>query len=190
MSDRQQQASQSLGQGLGYAVGACAQGEVAGVKISAHGAPVCSAACFILRISRAAPGVSRLSLEKQGQGRFKMRRANPAITITGDSEMQVQFTVNGRAASIDVPPTPCWCAARAPALTGTHVGCDTSQCGACTVHVNGRAVKSCTMLAVQAQGAEVTTIEGMAAPTAPCTPCRRRSRSATACSAASARPAW
>jgi len=47
-------------------------------------------------------------------------------------------------------------------LTGTHVGCDTSQCGACTVHVDGRAVKSCTMLAVQAEGCEVTTIEGMA----------------------------
>ncbi len=47
-------------------------------------------------------------------------------------------------------------------LTGTHVGCDTSQCGACTVHVDGRAVKSCTMLAVQADGCEVTTIEGMA----------------------------
>ncbi|SET08173.1 (2Fe-2S)-binding protein [Oceanicella actignis] len=49
-------------------------------------------------------------------------------------------------------------------LTGTHVGCDTSQCGACVVHVNGSAVKSCTMLALEAQGAEVTTIEGMAAP--------------------------
>ena len=48
-------------------------------------------------------------------------------------------------------------------LTGTHVGCDTSQCGACTVHVNGRAVKSCAMLAVQAQGAQLTTIEGLAA---------------------------
>ena len=47
-------------------------------------------------------------------------------------------------------------------LTGTHVGCDTSQCGACVVHVNGRAVKSCTMLAIEADGAEVTTIEGMA----------------------------
>ena len=47
-------------------------------------------------------------------------------------------------------------------LTGTHVGCDTSQCGACTVHVDGHAVKSCTMLAVQADGATVTTIEGMA----------------------------
>src|SRR5262250_142537 len=49
------------------------------------------------------------------------------------------------------------------ALTGTHVGCDTSQCGACTVHLNGRAVKSCSMLAVQAAGAELTTIEGLAA---------------------------
>ncbi len=48
-------------------------------------------------------------------------------------------------------------------LTGTHVGCDTSQCGACTVLVDGRAVKSCTMLALQAEGTEVTTIEGLAA---------------------------
>ena len=47
-------------------------------------------------------------------------------------------------------------------LTGTHVGCDTSQCGACTVHVNGLAVKSCTMFAVQAEGAEILTIEGLA----------------------------
>jgi carbon-monoxide dehydrogenase small subunit len=47
-------------------------------------------------------------------------------------------------------------------LTGTHVGCDTSQCGACVVHVDGRSAKSCTMLAVQAAGAEVTTIEGLA----------------------------
>jgi carbon-monoxide dehydrogenase small subunit len=47
-------------------------------------------------------------------------------------------------------------------LTGTHVGCDTAQCGACTIHLNGRAVKSCSMLAVQAQGAQVTTIEGLA----------------------------
>jgi carbon-monoxide dehydrogenase small subunit len=47
-------------------------------------------------------------------------------------------------------------------LTGTHIGCDTSQCGCCTVHVDGRAVKSCTMLAAQADGATVVTIEGMA----------------------------
>ena len=49
-------------------------------------------------------------------------------------------------------------------LTGTHVGCDTSQCGACVVHVDGKAVKSCTMLALEAEGAEVATIEGQAAP--------------------------
>ena len=48
-------------------------------------------------------------------------------------------------------------------LTGTHVGCNTSQCGACTVHINGRAVKSCSLLVAQAQGAEVLTIEGLAA---------------------------
>ncbi len=47
-------------------------------------------------------------------------------------------------------------------LTGTHVGCDTSSCGACTIHVNGKATKSCTLLAVQADGCEITTIEGMA----------------------------
>ncbi len=48
-------------------------------------------------------------------------------------------------------------------LTGTHVGCDTSQCGACTVHLDGRPVKACTMLAIQAEGHEVTTIEGIGA---------------------------
>src|SRR5512134_2802049 len=49
-------------------------------------------------------------------------------------------------------------------LTGTHIGCDTSQCGACTVHVDGRAIKSCTMLAAQAEGCAVMTIEGLGAP--------------------------
>ncbi|MFT7025923.1 MAG: carbon-monoxide dehydrogenase small subunit [Paracoccaceae bacterium] len=48
-------------------------------------------------------------------------------------------------------------------LTGTHIGCDTSQCGACTVHVNGQAIKACTMFAAEAQGADVRTVEGMAA---------------------------
>ena len=55
-------------------------------------------------------------------------------------------------------------------LTGTHVGCETTQCGACVVHVNGLAVKSCTMLALQCEGAVVTTIEGLAAPRAPLHP--------------------
>ena len=72
--------------------------------------------------------------------------------------------------------------------TGTVVGCDTSNCGACTVHLNGQSVKSCSVLAVQADGGEVTTIEGLARDGS-CTPCRRRSTSTTPCSAASARPA-
>jgi aerobic carbon-monoxide dehydrogenase small subunit len=55
-------------------------------------------------------------------------------------------------------------------LTGTHVGCDTSQCGACVVHVNGKAVKSCTILALQLEGADVLTIEGLAAPDGPLHP--------------------
>ena len=72
-------------------------------------------------------------------------------------------------------------------LTGTHTGCDTTNCGACTVLFDGTPVKSCTMLAVQADGHEVTTVEGLAPP-ASCTRCRRASRTSTACSAASARP--
>jgi carbon-monoxide dehydrogenase small subunit len=55
-------------------------------------------------------------------------------------------------------------------LTGTHVGCDTTQCGACVVHVNGIAIKSCTMLALQCEGAAITTIEGLASPKAPLHP--------------------
>lgn len=79
--------------------------------------------------------------------------------------MQVKFKVNGKAASIDVPPNTLLVHALREhlKLTGTHVGCDTAQCGACTVHVDGRAIKSCNTLAVQHQGAEITTIEGLAA---------------------------
>ena len=73
--------------------------------------------------------------------------------------------VNGRETSRDVEPSTLLVQFLREnlQLTGTHVGCDTGQCGACTVHVNGRAVKSCNMLAVQAAGSEVTTIEGVAA---------------------------
>jgi aerobic carbon-monoxide dehydrogenase small subunit len=77
----------------------------------------------------------------------------------------ISMTVNGQAVSRDVEPQTLLVQFIRDTLqlTGTHVGCDTSQCGACTVHLNGRAVKSCSMLAVQAQGAELTTIEGLAA---------------------------
>ena len=78
--------------------------------------------------------------------------------------MLVQFKVNGRQASVDVAPNTLLVQALREnlRLTGTHVGCDTAQCGACTVLVNGRSVKSCTMFAVQADAAEITTIEGLA----------------------------
>ena len=80
--------------------------------------------------------------------------------------MKVSMRVNGAAHQVDVEPNTLLVdlIRNQLKLTGTHVGCDTSQCGACTVHVNGRAVKACTMLAVQAEGAEVTTIEGIGAP--------------------------
>ncbi len=75
----------------------------------------------------------------------------------------VQMTVNGKAvsASIDSRTLLVQLIREHLGLTGTHVGCDTAQCGACTVHMNGRAVKSCSMLALQAEGANVTTIEGL-----------------------------
>ena len=77
----------------------------------------------------------------------------------------ISLTVNGAQRELDVEPRRLLVQAIREDLdlTGTHIGCDTSQCGACTVHVDGRAVKSCTMLAVQADGSNVTTIEGMAA---------------------------
>ena len=76
----------------------------------------------------------------------------------------LSLTVNGKATSVSVDPRTLLVQLLREQLrlTGTHVGCDTAQCGACTVHLNGRAVKACSMLAVQAQGAEVTTIEGLA----------------------------
>ena len=75
----------------------------------------------------------------------------------------VSLTVNGKAVSraVDERTLLVQLLRENLQLTGTHQGCDTAQCGACTVHVNGRAVKSCSILAVQAQGAEVTTIEGL-----------------------------
>jgi len=76
----------------------------------------------------------------------------------------VSMTVNGKAVTADVDPRTLLVQflREQLRLTGTHVGCDTSQCGACVVHVNGRAVKSCTMFVFQADGANVLTIEGLA----------------------------
>jgi aerobic carbon-monoxide dehydrogenase small subunit len=82
------------------------------------------------------------------------------------SKVQVTMKVNGKAAeALTEPRTLLIHFLREQLnLTGSHIGCDTSHCGACTVDLNGKSVKSCTMFAVQAQGADVLTIEGMAAP--------------------------
>jgi aerobic carbon-monoxide dehydrogenase small subunit len=87
------------------------------------------------------------------------------VRTHGDTMALLTLTVNGREVSRDVPPQTLLVEFIRDhlQLTGTHVGCDTAQCGACTVHVDGRAMKSCNMLAAQAQGAQVTTIEGLAA---------------------------
>ena len=79
--------------------------------------------------------------------------------------MKINVTLNGQAHEADVEPRLLLVhlIRDVVGLTGTHIGCETSICGACTVHLNGRAVKSCTVLAVQADGANVTTIEGLAA---------------------------
>jgi carbon-monoxide dehydrogenase small subunit len=77
--------------------------------------------------------------------------------------MQIALNVNGKESTVDVEPRLLLVHALRENLnlTGTHVGCDTSSCGACTVFVDGVAVKSCTMFAVQAEGSEITTIEGL-----------------------------
>jgi aerobic carbon-monoxide dehydrogenase small subunit len=79
--------------------------------------------------------------------------------------MKIQLTVNGVLQTHEVEPRLLLVhfLRDTLGLTGTHIGCETSLCGACTVHLNGNAIKSCAMFAVQANGAEVTTIEGMAA---------------------------
>ena len=79
--------------------------------------------------------------------------------------MQVHLTVNGKDTTVDVPPHTLLVQVLREQLklTGTHVGCDTAQCGACTVMKDGRAIKSCNVLAAQVDGSAITTIEGVAA---------------------------
>jgi carbon-monoxide dehydrogenase small subunit len=84
----------------------------------------------------------------------------------------VSMTVNGKAVSADVETRTLLVQYLREnlRLTGTHVGCDTSQCGCCVVHLDGKAVKSCTTFAIQAEGSKVTTIEGLAEPNGPLHP--------------------
>jgi aerobic carbon-monoxide dehydrogenase small subunit len=78
--------------------------------------------------------------------------------------MNISFVLNGRSVSLDVAPSDLLCDVLREKLnlTGTHIGCDTSQCGACLVHLDDCSVKSCTLLAVSVDGARVTTVEGLA----------------------------
>lgn len=80
--------------------------------------------------------------------------------------MQISLTINGKKESGEVEPRTLLVEfiRYQLGLTGTHVGCDTSQCGACTIHMNGKSVKACTLLAAQADGQDITTIEGVAEP--------------------------
>src|SRR4051812_11614939 len=109
---------------------------------------------------QAAPGGPRPGVRPVTVGR-------PRVELGGEPFMthavRVSLTVNGTRQTMDVEPRRLLVHHLRDdlGLTGTHVGCDTSSCGACTVLVDGEAVKSCTLLAVQCEGAEVTTIEGM-----------------------------
>ena len=87
-------------------------------------------------------------------------------TTNPSARLPITLSVNGKSVSAEVEPRTLLSQFLREhlRLTGTHVGCDTAQCGACMVHVNGRAIKSCNMFALQAEGAEVLTIEGVAAP--------------------------
>ena len=82
-------------------------------------------------------------------------------------QQTVNLTVNGKSVAVTIDPRTLLVQLIREnlALTGTHVGCDTAQCGACTVHMNGEAIKACSILAVQAEGAQITTIEGLSSGT-------------------------
>src|SRR5438552_5557342 len=84
--------------------------------------------------------------------------------LKGEPMARISMTVNGKARKADVEPRLLLVhfLREQLRLTGTHIGCDTSQCGACTIHMDGQSVKSCTVLAVQANGANLLTIEGLA----------------------------
>jgi carbon-monoxide dehydrogenase small subunit len=88
---------------------------------------------------------------------------SPDVFTQSEVTMMVSFTLNGRSRKLDVEPETLVADLLRESLnlTGTHIGCDTSQCGACTVLFNGEAVKSCTMLAVMLEGGALTTIEGL-----------------------------
>ncbi|MGK0171300.1 MAG: carbon-monoxide dehydrogenase small subunit [Gammaproteobacteria bacterium] len=105
--------------------------------------------------------VQKMHEEKQYSAKLNIGRPIRGVETMS---VNVSLTVNGQAVSAEVEDRTLLVTLLREHLgkTGTHVGCDTSQCGACTVHVNGESIKSCTILAAQVEGASVTTIEGLA----------------------------
>jgi len=107
------------------------------------------------------------------------------------SRVPVKMTINGRAVEALIEPRTLLIhfLREQAGLTGAHIGCDTSHCGACTVDLNAMSVKSCTVFAIQANGAEIVTIEGWRRQMAPCMRCRTAFARCMACNAAIARQA-
>ena len=132
-----------------------------------------------------------LSLRRPARRHAVQRRERVACVAGGEGMTSVALTVNGEPHEADVEPRQLlvYFLRETLGLKGTNVGCDTSSCGACTVLVDGESVKSCTLLAVQADGSEVTTIEGLASDGRELHPSSRPSTSSTRCSAATARRA-
>ena len=111
-----------------------------------------------------------------------------AETVMAPAKVSISLTVNGKAQTAEVEPRLLLVSFLRDnlGLTGTHIGCDTSQCGACVIHLNGEPVKSCTLFTVQADGAELTDDRRHRQERRTCTRCRWASGRCTACSAATA----
>ena len=140
----------------------------------------------------AAPATAGHDIGRSWAGHTQCRKGDDTVVST----QEVSATINGTTRTAEVEPahpSRSLLAGCVWGLTGTHIGCDTSQCGACVVLLDGKTVKSCTVFAVQAEGAEITTIEGPGSDGSPrmvaCTPCRKGSGSSMVCNAASVRPA-
>ena len=117
--------------------------------------------CHHLTLTPAPPDHLQFGLDSTGLTR---QDSVPQVNTEGDPMKLMSLTVNGTERSLEVEPRTLLVHALRDqlGLTGTNIGCDSSSCGACTILVDGRSAKSCTMLAVQADGADVTTIEGLA----------------------------
>ena len=128
-----------------------------------HAVDSCAAICIRARRMTSSTAAPRRSILVAPRDNASMPRLPPSME--DNVSVSLEMTVNGKPVRAEVDPRTLLVdfLRNDLALTGTHVGCDTAQCGACTVHLDGQAVKSCNVLAVQAQRASVVTIEGLIA---------------------------